>query len=437
MASTALADIWDEPIINTSPRTTTRSVHGHDNGEDGGDNSPRPTKRPRSTLFLESDDEAPKPPSPKATGPTQEHPDIDSLFDDLDDDPEHAFQDLAPSLDLDALRRQADVVNARSLPLAPHEVLPSSSPSKDADGNAVGQGGKKGENGRKERKKIPRLDEARLLGPDGFPALIKQTKNFRPKGKGHEALDLNRLLQVYQFWTHKMYPRTQFRDTTQRVEKFCHSKRMQYALRTWRDESKGIFPDRPADETIDLTSDAEHDSEGEGDAERAKANDAPSGEAQEQSVRLPAPAATNSPRVRLNSTIDVPDDDFDIDAMIREDEEQRAAAASLALNSQSSAARGATLDITDEDEAMWDELGAFADEPALPPQSSSPAPVQAPDDDEEMWDIVREMEAEAAAQHAQGSGAPVRNATPSDASPSQLQDSRQATNEEGWDEMYA
>lgn len=41
-----------------------------------------------------------------------------------------------------------------------------------------------------------------------------------------QASDLNRLLQVYQFWTHRMYPKTQFRDTVEQVEKLCHTKRM-------------------------------------------------------------------------------------------------------------------------------------------------------------------------------------------------------------------
>ena len=35
------------------------------------------------------------------------------------------------------------------------------------------------------------------------------------------------MLQVYQFWTHKLYPKTRFKETVDRVEKLCHSKRMQ------------------------------------------------------------------------------------------------------------------------------------------------------------------------------------------------------------------
>jgi replication fork protection complex subunit Csm3/Swi3 len=46
--------------------------------------------------------------------------------------------------------------------------------------------GKDGE--RKERKKIAKMDETKLVGHDGFPALIKTTKGFVPKGKGHEVL---------------------------------------------------------------------------------------------------------------------------------------------------------------------------------------------------------------------------------------------------------
>jgi len=38
------------------------------------------------------------------------------------------------------------------------------------------------------------MDETRLLGLDGFPALIKSTKGFVPKGKGHEVRTLFRFI---------------------------------------------------------------------------------------------------------------------------------------------------------------------------------------------------------------------------------------------------
>ena len=42
-----------------------------------------------------------------------------------------------------------------------------------------------------------------------------------------QAADLDRVLQVYQFWSHRLYPKTRFKETVDRVEKLCHSKRMQ------------------------------------------------------------------------------------------------------------------------------------------------------------------------------------------------------------------
>ena len=38
--------------------------------------------------------------------------------------------------------------------------------------------------------------------------------------------DLNRLMNLYQFWAHKLFPKIQFSDLVERVEKLCHSKRM-------------------------------------------------------------------------------------------------------------------------------------------------------------------------------------------------------------------
>ena len=83
-----------------------------------------------------------------------------------------------------------------------------------------------------------------LIGDRGFPALIKEAQRFKLKGKGHEVLvyplpvpknfltvlqaaDLDRLMDLYQLWAHKMFPKTQFRDTIERVERVCRQKRMQ------------------------------------------------------------------------------------------------------------------------------------------------------------------------------------------------------------------
>ncbi len=70
--------------------------------------------------------------------------------------------------------------------MMPHEVLPSSSPPRDLEkGEEKDKDDKKEQ--KKEKKKIARLNEALLVGPSGFPQLIKDTKDFKIKGKGHEA----------------------------------------------------------------------------------------------------------------------------------------------------------------------------------------------------------------------------------------------------------
>jgi replication fork protection complex subunit Csm3/Swi3 len=73
--------------------------------------------------------------------------------------------------------------------------------------------------------------------------LIKEAQRFEPKGKGHEVLmypfdgmedilivpqaaDLDRLMDLYQLWAHRMFPKTQFRDTIEKVERVCRQKRM-------------------------------------------------------------------------------------------------------------------------------------------------------------------------------------------------------------------
>ena len=168
--------------------------------------------------------------------------DVDKIFSGVDTE-EFTLEPLQ-RIDIEAEQRAAAKRRRHddALSLTPHEVLPSSSPPRDT-GDAKGKARDDDGDKKKERRKILVLDEGRLLSDDGFPQLIKDTKHFRIKGKGHEAshciekslypdiilqaTDLHRLLQVYQYWTHRLYPRTQFKDTVERVEKLCHSRRMQ------------------------------------------------------------------------------------------------------------------------------------------------------------------------------------------------------------------
>lgn len=182
-----LASIWDDPV---SPARSRRD----DKDDSDGDNiSSRPEKRQRQPLFLADSDEDDDMASTRLTrnAPAEQDIDVDKIFAEVDDDDDpFTFAPLAPALDTEALRRQAEERHKKTaLSLTPHEVLPSSSPQRDTskeknDGAEANEGNKEP---RKERRKPVNLDEGRLMGPNGFPQLIKETKNFRVKGKGHEV----------------------------------------------------------------------------------------------------------------------------------------------------------------------------------------------------------------------------------------------------------
>ena len=161
--------IWDLPIEH--PPTTTTGL--------------APQNTSNQPLFLPSDDEGDVAPTTQPSA--NKDPDIDALFDGIDD-----LGELAPALDLDALRREADARNTRlvraeisaSIPTIQLSTAPaakSSGPLDGLDGDDENGGGKK------KRRPIAKLDEARLLGKNGLPQLLKDTKNFKPKGKGYEV----------------------------------------------------------------------------------------------------------------------------------------------------------------------------------------------------------------------------------------------------------
>ncbi|RPD66172.1 Swi3-domain-containing protein [Lentinus tigrinus ALCF2SS1-7] len=450
----SLADIWDIPAESASSTPAPPRNPPTLDDDDDVVLSNTAKRRPRSTLFLDSDSENEAAPTSSkgahyASRPSTSKNDIDALFDDLEDEPESTFKQLAPSLDVDALRRQAEA----KIALTPHQILPSSSPPRDLgdeeeDGKRT-KGGKKAKDGLSKRKR-KNLDEGTLVGPLGFPALVKQAKNFKPKGKGHELSDLNRLLNVYHFWSHEMYPNTQFIDTVQRVEKLCHSKRMNVALGVWRDESKGLINghDVNADGSDHSDSDADND-----DAPRP--TDVPIATDNERSS--PAPSRGPSLPPSSASEADGLDDDFDIDAMIREEEVAQTQGPSGPSTTSAPAPRRAPAATSntpmDEDEAMWDAMDDFPAEPYVPPdreqavkKPTAPAPPM--DEDEDMWDMIREVEQEReavekaapptsnAAGPPEGAGAPTEPVT----GPFGIvgvDPTRPATNDEGWDEMYA
>ena len=184
------ASIWDEPVVHDAPKRTERDVGDKDEEEDI---PHRPTKRPRQSLFYADSDDDLEPGPSSATvlkAPPAQEIDIDALFEGLDDEDTNS-KPLPAIVNEEELTRLAEArykKNASPL-LTPHEILPSSSPSRDASGKVGGKGREKTKEGdeKKARRRQLRLDENLLLSPTGFPQLMKMTKDFTIKGKGHEV----------------------------------------------------------------------------------------------------------------------------------------------------------------------------------------------------------------------------------------------------------
>jgi len=195
---------------------------------------------------------------------------------------------------------------------------------------------------------------------------VTSTNRFRYTFVAHRSCqisDLNRLIRMYQYWTHQMYPRHTFNDTIERVEKLTHSRRMhvwfyvprqsafldfttpniQVALGVWHDEARGISRyQAPPEESIDIDG-VNSDEEGHAEAPG-------SGRASELPTRPPSSASD-----RMSG----PDDDFDVDS---------------APGAKSTGTQGA-VDEFDFEVEMWDDT-PFADGPTTKP-TNPPKPTNA------------------------------------------------------------
>ncbi|KAJ6502488.1 replication fork protection component Swi3-domain-containing protein [Mycena sanguinolenta] len=243
--------------------------------------------------------------------------------------------------------------------LTPHQVL-SSSPAHHIDDAGEKGDGKTGKDVKKPKKKVMRLNEGRLI--ECFPQLIEDTKNIKIKGKGHEASDLNRLLQVYQFWTHRLYPKTTFKDTVDRVEKLCHSKHMHSRLSGWRDEARGVADEGEDQDRglVDLTD----DSIPAADSDQADYASSSSHEATRPPSSVDGDARASSVDHDFN-------DDPDLVAAMD---------AAGKLNSRQRFMGGSTSRSTVEDES-------WAAEAELEAAKESQSQV-VPDDEDELWSMV-------------------------------------------------
>ncbi|KAJ6630859.1 replication fork protection component Swi3-domain-containing protein, partial [Mycena sp. CBHHK59/15] len=370
------------------------------NSDSDRDHAPRPKKRRvAAPLFLpptgsdDDDDDTTMPDvPPRRTRQEPEAPpkpafDVDALFDMPQEQYERPGEPAAEDASVDVPA------------FTPHQIT-SSSPAHHLGGDDEQASGEKDKGETKPKKKVMRLDEGRLVGESGFPQLIRDTKNLKIKGKGHEASDLNRLLQVYQFWTHRLYPKTPFKDTVERVEKLCHSKRMHNMLSVWRDEAHGISGKAPGE-----NDEHEHDAMIDLTEPSVPASTPDSDQADYASSSSHAPTRPpSSSEGGYDDDIDEVDFDEIMRAGMRESGSRQAEADGAGPQPIQVSRRSAPIRVVDtaedDEEALWAQMhGADADAPASSrpapaPAPSRPAPAPAQEDDEEMWNLVNEMNGE-------------------------------------------
>jgi replication fork protection complex subunit Csm3/Swi3 len=170
-------NLWDEPVESESVHLATRPVTSSED-----------------PLFLRSDSEDEG--GTSAAGPRQSKApeDIGALFDVDDDDKGQLSNVTYEQLQRDALSGGNMLDDG---PSSRENQEANEGPSEGVS-NANSMFDKKNEDGKAAgtRRTIPKLDEDLLLSEKGIPALIKDAKRWRPKGKGHEVSCFFRMHQM-------------------------------------------------------------------------------------------------------------------------------------------------------------------------------------------------------------------------------------------------
>ncbi|XP_051796543.1 TIMELESS-interacting protein isoform X2 [Acanthochromis polyacanthus] len=131
-----------------------------------------------------------------------------------------------------------------SFPPLPPPVSPGEGGQEDRELFTNGEGGEEGDVSKlaevpaAKRKGVkrpqPKLDSNRLISERGLPALRTLFDNVSFKGNGHEVENLRLLMQKMENWAHRLYPKMQFEDFMDKVEKLGSKKEVQTCLKRIR-----------------------------------------------------------------------------------------------------------------------------------------------------------------------------------------------------------
>uniref|UniRef100_A0A6M2DL61 TIMELESS-interacting protein n=1 Tax=Xenopsylla cheopis TaxID=163159 RepID=A0A6M2DL61_XENCH len=69
------------------------------------------------------------------------------------------------------------------------------------------------------RAPLPKLNAQRLSGPRGIISIEKHFEQFKFHGKNREKDDLNKIMTKLELWAHRLFPKYQFDDCLERIER--------------------------------------------------------------------------------------------------------------------------------------------------------------------------------------------------------------------------
>ncbi|VBB78805.1 Conserved hypothetical protein [Yarrowia lipolytica] len=90
----------------------------------------------------------------------------------------------------------------------------------------------------KRTRHVAKLDDTRMMDDKGLPALKHLCTKVNFKGNGHEVGDLGRLLDMYQMWSHDLFPKGQFKSLYPLTSKAGRTATVRGLRLAWIDEEQ-------------------------------------------------------------------------------------------------------------------------------------------------------------------------------------------------------
>ncbi|KOC68406.1 Protein TIPIN like protein [Habropoda laboriosa] len=109
------------------------------------------------------------------------------------------------------------------------------------------------------RNPVPKLNTERLKGPKGIHTIEKYFEGFKFHGKGHEKMDLDRIMKRLEHWGHRLFPKLDFDDFLEKLEKLGNKKDLQVFITRYRLDMINNDSDVTDQDIIDAEEDKEQD----------------------------------------------------------------------------------------------------------------------------------------------------------------------------------